>query len=699
MPQDKLINQIQNDPIARKLFLGKQEQASSIVVAGPSDSTKSTLLTLLLPPSSNKLIGQNIGVTAQTTLIRINLMLNSQLPQDTVIIQCRERSESIDLIFQRIYTTVLAEQIYDARDELEGFDLSEQVVYKVLDPVDRSYHAGHFAKEHGLVEQLREILCSICLRVIDSPEPIDVATKRLFKERKAKGVKIRMKDCYEHLVEQRIFEQQELIIMLNAWFDDLKQRVRQIFDGNWSVPEDNIVISSIDGEEEENGNPSAVFLFSQLYSEDSACSLIFEEINYAACPSDEFLACYYEKYSPSASRAMRLNILDTVGLTQISEDREDLETALDEILSHKMDAMLFLCAANERPTVYQECIELLQQKQKKLADCPVVICRTKADITIRNLLVREYRKDTGVNVVPEDSPDYAIYANKAMEIFKKEFLMNERLQESPVGRSGKSRAVEYLSLAPDLYQSLNRVLAQKLDESHAFEILLDISAEVDRSYGFRDGRPWLQSSDIGSLPMETVWGAELETLLAAAAVKMVSCNAADHLQYYRYITEQNTFSGRSVTTFRRKLRIGEGHETRALVYANFKLHMKSIVSRWLRQSLSAEDIARKCTIRFNLDPRNSMCNSVKEEFPDKFAHLIKSREANIFNNLARCLTYDRLQPQFDSCYSNKSWDKGFRESLKMFHKKFSSTTYWKNALRYSLQIELDALLQKMYIAD
>jgi hypothetical protein len=699
MPQDKLISQLMNDPTARKLFFEKQEQATSIVVAGPSDSTKSTLLTLLLPPSSNKLIGKNIGVTAQTTLIRVNLMLNSQLPQNTVIIQCRERRDSIELTFQRIYITVLADQIYDARDELEDFALSEQAVYKILDPVDRSYHAGKFAKECGLVESLRDILNEICLGVIDNPEPIDSMAKQLFKEKKAKGAKIKLKDCYDQLVEQRIFEQHEQLEKLNAQFDVLKKMVRQIFDGNWTIPEENIVISTIAEDDDENFKPSAVFLFNQLYSEDSACSIIFEEINYAACPSNDFLNCYYEKYSPSASRAMRLNILDTVGLTQISEDKEDVETALDEILSHKMDAMLFLCAANERPTVYNECIELLQQRQKKLADYPVIICRTKADMTIRNLLVREYRKDTGINVVLEDNPDYATYANKAMEIFNQEFLIDTQLRETPIGCSGESRAIEYLSLAPDLYQNLNKVLDQKLDEKHAFEILLNISAEVDRSYGYRDGRPWLQSANIGSLPMETVWGAEMETLFATAAMKLISFNNTDHKQYYKYVDEQELFAGRSVTTFRRKLSIGEGHETKAFVYANFKLHLKSIVSKWIRQTLSIEDIAHKCTIRFNLDPRNALYEAVQEEFPDKFAALIKSREDNIINGLAKYLTYDSLQTPFDSCYLNKSWDKGFRESLKMFYKKFSSTAYWTNALRSGLQIELDALLQKMYIAD
>jgi hypothetical protein len=52
-------------------------------------------------------------------------------------------------------------------------------------------------------------------------------------------------------------------------------------------------------------------------------------------------------------------------------------------------------------------------------------------------------------------------------------------------------------------------------------------------------------------------------------------------------------------TFRRKLAIGEGHETNAQVYGNFKLFIKNLVLRWLRSVVPTEDVLNNCKININ----------------------------------------------------------------------------------------------------
>jgi energy-coupling factor transporter ATP-binding protein EcfA2 len=679
---------------ARKVYLEYQENAVTITAAGPSASGKSTLITEVLPPESNKLLGQNIGVTAQTSLIRTKLMLNSCLDENIAIIQAKERKDSVALDFQRIYVSVLTEMIYAERDDLEVFQLDESAIESILDPVDRSYHAYRFTKECGLTQKLLEILNQICQEVINTPEQLDKAAERRFKELRVKMPKMKKQEVYTELVEQRIFEQRNLTHQLNQWLDDLKEAVRNTLSYLWTDPEKYILIDKI-AEDSQVGR-----LIREFYKMDSACSILFDELDYSVSPSEEFRNIYIKKYKTNRGRAMKLNILDTVGLTQTSQSKDLIGEAMDNILNQKMDALLFLCSADERPTVYQECIELLKERQKKLEHMPVTICRTKADIVLRNILMNEWRKDKGSNIIPEDSQEYQAYALRALKIFEADYLDFDKYGERSIGKKSYGRKIEYLSLAPDLSRKLNKSLEDRLDDKYVFEILLDIAKEVDNLYSAGTDRPWLQTKDLLYPPIEVAWGVGMDGLLENISQELVINNSREKKQYLQYVTSNEPFNGRSVTTFIKKLSFGEGHETKAVVYGNFKLFLKSMVLKWLRNVMPKKEIINCCVLNFNyLNPDNSEANRVKEEFPSNFQELVAKRWEDLLDHIAKRLCNDCLQKELNQCFLNRSWDEGFRDSLKLFNQKFDDSKYWKEALHKSLQLELGALLQKMYIFD
>ena len=69
-------------------FFMKQESAPTVEMFGPTKSTKSTIMTELLEAASNMLLGYNVGDVAQTTLVRLVLMLNSRMDSEDVIVRC-----------------------------------------------------------------------------------------------------------------------------------------------------------------------------------------------------------------------------------------------------------------------------------------------------------------------------------------------------------------------------------------------------------------------------------------------------------------------------------------------------------------------------------------------------------------------------------------------------------------------------------
>ena len=121
-------------------------------------------------------------------------------------------------------------------------------------------------------------------------------------------------------------------------------------------------------------------------------------------------------------------------------------------------------------------------------------------------------------------------------------------------------------------------------------------------------------------------------------------------------------------------------QTKAFYYGNFKLYIKNMVSKWLRELIPLNDMVNDFDISYDFLAENNDLDSIKAEFQMKLRALIKERWWIIVDNIAKKLTYDCLQPDLNNCFHYYSWDTGFRNSLKLINNKFSSVDFWHDNL-------------------
>lgn len=677
---DDFFESMQQDPKLVDALFRRQESADTIALMGPTSSAKSTVLTELLPPSSNRLLGLNVGDTAQTTLIPPFLMLNSRLDESQVIIRCIPRQRGLYTDFVDQIKFVITDALYSERDELDDFEISDKILERILDPIDRRYHAFQFAYQYMLTESLTDILNKMSRKIIEDPEPLSDAANTRYKQIKIKDQRVKKYNAFEQLVDERFSMNYEDEQDICDWYSKLVESVRNDLDPLWTYPDRLVLL----------GNPTDTNiseLVGKLYSKTSACSLAFEEVQYMTCPSETVKGEYIrldEKYKEN--RTIKLSVRDSIGLTQSSQERDEISNNMDAILAKDSDAILFFCASDEQPVVYDLCVELLKEKVKKLANKPLTICRTKADIRIRNIMVDNWRQEHGTNSVDPDK--YDEYVKKAFQTFRK--LIEKDGQNAP-----DNTKMEFLSLASDITDQMNQSLEDALRNSRIIKILFDLSTRVDKA--FDGGRPWLQSNAWVKYPLKVT--GTLENLSQTIAIAMVGKNQQQENQYTQYIIQAGTYHGRSVNCFRNRLSYGEGHETNASVYLNFRLHLTNMVARWLREILPIHDILRDISIDFSNLKDSPSAEIARKEFSEKLEDRLRTNWANIIIQLARQLSYNCLQTPFEKAFYYRNWSDGFRESLKVIESKFSSVDYWNENIPKLIMQFADKQLQSMYIFD
>ncbi len=663
-------------------FIRRQRSADTIVLMGPTSSAKSTVITELLPPVSNKLLGKNVGVTAQTTLLSTRLMLNARLTEDEVLVQCIPRRSSAYMDFIGQAKATISDALYDQREEIESFEVNDKIIESILDPTDRRYHAYQFAFQHGLTSGLIVILGQLCQRIINDPEPLTKEADKRYKQIRIKDQHIKKREVYEQIVDERFFTECEDEEKIRAWYTQLKKTVEDELESLWTFPEIKTLLGSPDGDE-------IPVLIEKLYSKDSACSLVFEEVLYATSPA-QLVREEYQRLDPTYSeRTVKFNVLDTVGLTQSTQFRDDISDNMDVILSKDSNALLFLCASDEQPSVYETCLELLKDKEKKLAQKPVTICRTKADIAIRNIMIDKWRQDHGTNTIADEQ--YPKYIKTAYQSYCDEYLSPDNAKAGGI----KNCKIELLSLASDISSKMNPFLNNALDNKRIIHILFDLSARVEKSY--EGGRLWLQSKDLIHYPLKV--SCLLEQLAKTIGLAMTAQNNDNHKQYTQYIDAVGTFHGRSANCFRRKLQYGEGHETHATMFLDFRLYIPNIVARWLREALPKDDIIRDIYIDFNNLQDSKQTEKVRADFPQRLRDYLDNDWEHIIRIMAKNLSYDCFKDDFEKAFVGRSWDEGFRKSLMVIREKYSSNDYWEKNIPELIEKIANMYLRKMYIFD
>lgn len=671
-------------------FIRKQQSAPTITLFGPTSSGKSTVITEVLDKKSSRLLAKNIGDTAQTTLIKTTIMLNAQFDKEQVIIQGIKHTNNITVFlnFKRILVDVITDELYRMRDELEDFEITDGMLKKILDADDCSYHIYSFVKEKKLDELLEKIISDISYDIINVPELLNEKADTSFKEQKKINSKIKKRDVYSELVDKRLSNEKNDTLLKN-WFEELLTCMENNINDLWKFKINSCCYYVSETAESE----SLTDLMDKIYEKNSPYSLLFDEIRYITSPSDKLNSYFKKHYTENSTRKLKLNIIDTMGLTQSSQEKQYIDDNINKVLAQKTDALLFLCSADEQTTVFTLCMDALKDNAKKWEYIPLTVCRTKADIVLRNLIVNAWRSDTGENSLPDDG-HFKDYADKVFDVFKKDYVRYDiKLSEDK-----NKIKFDFLSLAPDLSERFNKALENSLSSDKLFRILMNLLEAIDKIYNGNDlSRPWLYSSDVKHTPL--MIHVKADRLIHTISEALTSYNSKNNKQYMQYVTSKECFHGRSVNCFRTKLRYGEGHETVANTYGNFKLYIKNMVARWLRELIPVDEIINDVSIDTTYLSVDSRLDINIAEFENKLKINLKMRWWNIIDKVARKLAYDKLAVDFENSYIFRDWNTGFRESLKVINCKFSLSEYWELGLKDILSEEIDLVLQSMYIYD
>lgn len=129
----------------------------------------------------------------------------------------------------------------------------------------------------------------------------------------------------------------------------------------------------------------------------------------------------------------------------------------------------------------------------------------------------------------------------------------------------------------------NVMKEMKLTNKFLYDALFDIVRQVNESHmPDSKGLRYLQVKDIAKPALTIKMNTDVEVMLNLFGETMVALNARDSQNnYFQYESKRKTYHGRSVYTHKRKLEYGSGHETRAVIYENFVLHLRSMVQKWL----------------------------------------------------------------------------------------------------------------------
>ena len=181
-------------------FFLKQESASTVEMFGPTKSTKSTIMTELLEAASNMLLGYNVGDVAQTTLVRLVLMLNSRMNSEDVIIRCipyKDR-ETMFLTFLLEIKKELKRFLYAMRDELDECHIDEKVVKNILNPTNRSYHCYEYVNaDEAIHNQFVNLMEEIIRYIIDTPKLLSDEADAEYKNRRKINKELKKFEVYE----------------------------------------------------------------------------------------------------------------------------------------------------------------------------------------------------------------------------------------------------------------------------------------------------------------------------------------------------------------------------------------------------------------------------------------------------------------------------------------------------------------------
>ncbi|MCT4613474.1 MAG: hypothetical protein N4A49_01215 [Marinifilaceae bacterium] len=655
----------------------KETYINAIInIYGPTGSGKSTILGFLVNPEDNKKLSNNIGEKNQKSLFKFKLSLNAMMKINKVCIRAIKKILRTD--YSRNIIPILAELVYelvDNSDNIDSLEIDSDHIREMFEPKNKEYKAYDYLKKELsdkidiLVNELKKLAGLIW-------DGLEEACKQEFNRRKVKkGPKLSKKNIFLQEIEIKLYNNIENTELGN-WFEEFDISVVQYYTKFF----DDIGSYEIFGDVTDEKIDTFI---SAIFDDNSVFSLVFSEVIYITKPSNEFLD-FYNKYYKTSDKPFVLNLLDTMGITHISDEKEFVSNAIDGVLANSFDASLFICKSDEKDTVYENCIDILSKK-KGLENRPFTVCRTKADILIKSKANNAYKRDTGRNEIPEK--EVKRYYENALNEYKENNLYLDKNKDNVIigdNEYNDNDKVEFISLSPNDTKELKIALEEELDESKIFKILLNLKKAVDKQY-----------SDKGILvatrKISNKEGVVINLLgddIFEIANYLVETNKVhEGGQYFRYLN--GSYHGRSISNYYYKHMNGVGHATDSQTRENFRLFIANMIRAWLRKSnIFSEDM-----LLFNLDVSNLIVE--ENEVIDRVKSYIMKYKDSLIIELAKKLSYDYLAVEFGECYYACSWQVGFKRNLQIFHNKFSDKIYWEKSINDWLKLKLNIILNNI----
>lgn len=646
-----------------------------ICIAGPTGSGKSTALGYLVNAEDNKRISNNIGEKNQKSLFKFKLSLNEMMERNKVCIKAIEKSTRTD--YSRNIIPILASMLYsliDDEQELDSLEIDDENILQMFNPSNKQYRAFNYLKEEysDKIDMLIDNLKKLSVLIWNGlKEACEIEYKKR-KDKKIKGLK--KKDVYLEEIESRLYNNIENTDLEN-WFKEFDFSIlnyyKKFFDNIENRIYEDVTDKKIDD------------FMDAIFDDNSVFSLVFSEVIYITRPSDEFLEFYNKNYRTS-EKPFIINILDTMGITHLSDEKASIENEIDIVLANSFDSLLFICKSDEKDTVYEDCIEILS-KNEILKNKPVTICRTKADIIIKSKANNAYKRCTGKNEIPET--EAGEYYKNAFENYKSEYLSLNNNKDFKIGinENNDNDTVEFIALAPNDTKELKIALGKELDEEKIFRIILNLNKAIEKQYN-KNGILMAVKRDINKAGIEiNILSEEISKL---SNILVSSNEIHKNGQYLKYIN--GDFHGRSILNYYNKAKIGLGHETQSETRDNFRIFISNMIGTWLRKT----NIFSENELLFSINLSNIIIEN-EEELNLRIRDYINNNRAGLLRDLAKNLSYNYIDKDFEECYYARNWQLGFKKNLELFNNKFSDKNYWESSISNWITLKVSMIINNM----
>ena len=590
---------------ADALIRGKT--APKIVVVGPSSSGKSTLVYLLV---NNKIIGYlfiGIGDKSQTTIIPCEFIFDERIEKEQHFsIKVRKKvfaKKDIHIVILEALSKLFNANSCDADETIDAMD--DEWIESIIEPASASYH---LKKMYEVIDfdSLREALYQILSEI--NPDEFNDRVRN--KRKELQGQKIKISD-----IRYMIFEQ--------IW-DELGDDVKSAYYDWLSVLEKKIIdeIKFIVGEdaydkgevltlstEEDDVYEYGAEILEALFDPYTPFGLVIDEILLASRPRTEMMNL---SEITSQGQPLRFCLRDTMGITQISAEPAEIRNALDSALNCKPDSILFLLSLEERDDVLKECCDALAEKldRSNRLDVPVYIMFTKPDKILENKINK--RNTNGIELSQNEYNKYIMDAIASMETSIKRYSENLhtynvtwtslrfRTQEiDPIQMSLKDEKVVNNfrpgGLFTKMYAVVNDTQKSILPKGMSKPLFVSVQNANEEALSIK------------------VDAASIQEIIQQLKYKLTE----DKEIVNGYIISDRTprLSGRSVSTYWRRLQVGLGHKTRAYVYGNFSINMKAMLMKVLHS------VIPDFRILYDAGAISTMANNLSE---DELTNLVKA---------------------------------------------------------------------------